>query len=160
MRVRAIGVVGVVALVSMFFVPLQAADSQVGTWKVNIAKSTYSPGPAPKSSTVKIEAAGNGVKLIVDAVGNDGTATHTEYTAGYDGKDVRAMVGSLPGGADTIALKRVDANTVEGTAKLKGKVMTTTRYVISADGKTRTVTATGTTANGKPAKNVIVYDRQ
>jgi hypothetical protein len=66
----------------------------------------------------------------------------------------------LPGGADTIALKRVDANTVEGTAKLKGKVMTTTRYVISADGKTRTVTATGTTADGKPAKNVIVYDRQ
>ena len=160
MHARALGVVGVVAMVSMFHVPLHAADSQVGTWKVNLAKSTYSPGPAPKSSVVTIEPAGNGVKLMVDAVGADDKATHTEYTVAYDGKDVKATVGSLPGGADTIAWKRIDANTVEGTAKLNGKVITTTRYVIAPDGKTRTVTATGTTPDGKPVKNVIVYDRQ
>ena len=65
----------------------QATDTQVGTWKLNVAKSKYSPGPAPKSATTKIEAAGAGTKVIVDQTLADGATRHYEFTANYDGKD-------------------------------------------------------------------------
>ena len=63
------------------------SDPQVGVWKLNIAKSKYSPGPASKSATTRIEAAGAGTKVIVDQEMPDGTKRHWEFTANYDGKD-------------------------------------------------------------------------
>ena len=138
----------------------QAADSQIGTWKLNVAKSTYSPGPAPKSSEIKIEAAGaNGIKLAGHGVGADGKPTKISYTANYDGNDAAMTTGESTSGL-TIALHRVDANTVETTNKRDGKTVGTGVVVISADGKTRTYTMTGTTMDGKPLKNVLVYDKK
>ena len=160
MRATSLGVCGGLALALALMVTVQAADSQVATWKLNLAKSTYSPGPAPKSGTLKIEAAGDGVKFTNNGVGADGKTTHSMYTATYDGKEFKAQMGTLPNGADTGSLKRIDAQTVETTFKGKGKLMVVARAVVSADGKTRTTTVTGTDADGKPVKNVIVYDRQ
>jgi len=134
------------------------ADSQVGTWTLNIAKSKYSPGPAPKSGTTKIEAAGAGTKVTVDQVAADGGKVHWEFTANYDGKD-SPVTGNNPN-ADTVARKRIDANTVETVSKKGGKVTTTQTSTVSADGKTRTVTTKGTNAEGKPVHNVAVYERQ
>jgi len=147
----------VIAAVAMTMTAF-AADSNVGTWKLNLAKSKYSPGPAPKSQTLKIEAWGeDGVKYTADGVGADGKPSHWEFQAKYDGKD-NAFKGNPD--ADMIAYKRIDANTIEATTKLKGKVSSKVKAVVSADGKTRTLTQAGTDAQGKAINNVIVYDKQ
>ena len=66
----------------------QAPDPFVGTWKLDVAKSTYKPGPAPKSLTVAIDAAGKAFKVAVDGVAGDGTPIKLGYTshAGRQGR--------------------------------------------------------------------------
>jgi hypothetical protein len=133
-------------------------NPQVGTWKLNVAKSKYTPGPAPKSGTAKIEDWGNdGVKVTADGVNAEGQTTHVEFQAKYDGKDY--PITGLPN-ADTISLKRVNTNTVDGITKKGGKEVSKSRSVISKDGKTRTFTTEGTDAQGRHVKNVAIYDRQ
>lgn len=136
----------------------QSSDPQIGSWKLNVAKSKYNPGPAPKSATTRIEAAGTGVKITVDQATADGKAIHWELTANYDGKDNR-IIGTNPD-ADMAARTRIDANTIQTVNKKGGKVTTTQRSAVSADGKTRTVTTTGTNGLGQTVNNVAVYDRQ
>ena len=136
----------------------QAADPQVGSWKLNIAKSKYSPGPPPKSGTTKIEAAGAGTKVTVDQVLSDGAVRHWEFTANYDGKD-SPVTGNNPD-ADMVARTRVNANTVKTVSKKNGKVTTSQTSAVSSDGKTRTVTTTGVSASGQAVNNVAVYDKQ
>ena len=140
-------------------IALRAADDPfLGTWKLNLAKSKYNPGPPPKSNTYKFSLAGaNGVKLIADGVGAQGNPNHREYTANYDGKDY-PVTGNPD--ADSVSLKRVDAYTVEGTQKLAGKLVRTFRRAVSKDGKTLTVTEKGTNAQGQAYNNVVVYDKQ
>ena len=134
------------------------ADNNVGTWKLNLSKSKYSPGPAPKSQTLKIEAWGDdGVKYTADGTSADDKPTHAEFQAKYDGKDY-PFKGNPD--ADSISYKRIDANTVEATTKLKGKVTITAKVTVSPDGKTRTVTQTGKDAQGGDVNNVAVYDKQ
>jgi len=133
------------------------ADPHVGTWKLNVAKSKYSPGPAPKEVTMKIEAKGAGIHLTQSGTDAAGKPIKVEFTANYDGKDT-PVTGVA--NTDTIALKRVDANSSEGTLKKAGKVVMTVTSVVSKDGKTRTSTFKGTDAAGKPVNNVVVYDRQ
>ena len=134
------------------------SDPQVGVWRLNVAKSTYSPGPAPKSATTRIEAAGAGTKVVVDQVMADGATRHWEFTANYDGKD-SAVTGNNPD-ADTVARTRTNANTVQTISKKGGKVTTTQASVVSSDGKTRTVTTTGVGATGQKVNNVAVYEKQ
>src|SRR5262245_7706515 len=137
---------------------LAQSDPQVGVWKVNLAKSKYSPGPAPKSATTRIEAAGATTKVIVDQVAGDGTARHWEFTANYDGKD-SPVTGNNPD-ADMVARTRINPNTVQTISKKAGKVTTTQTSVVSADGKTRTVTTKGVNASGQQVSNVAVYEKQ
>jgi hypothetical protein len=136
----------------------QSTDSQVGSWKLNLAKSKFSPGPAPKSGTTKIEAVGAGTKIIVDQPQADGSVRHWEVTANYDGKD--SPVTGNNQDADTVARTRINATTIQTISKKGGKVTTTQTSAVSADGKTRTVTTTGVNAAGKTVNNVAVYDRQ
>lgn len=128
-----------------------------GTWKLNVAKSKYSPGPAPKTLTVKWEPAGKGVKLTAEGIGADGKPVSATYTANYDGKDY-PYVGSPV--VDTISLRRIDANTVERTDKKAGKVVQTLRRVMAKDGKSFTVTTKGTNAKGEPIHNVSLFEKQ
>jgi hypothetical protein len=136
----------------------QAPDAHVGTWKLNVMKSTYSPGPALSSATTTIEAAGAGTKVIVDQSPAEGAVRHWEFTANYDGKDV-PVTGNNPD-ADMIARTRVNASTVNSTLKKDGKITTRQTSVVSSDGKMRTVTTTGTNAAGQTVNNVAVYDKQ
>ena len=138
--------------------PLAQSDPHVGVWTLNVAKSKYSPGPAPKSATTKIEAVGDGTRFVVDQVMADGTTRHWESTANYDGKDV-PVIGNNPN-SDTTSRKRINATTVETVSKKAGKVTVTQRSVVSADGKTRTVTTTGVDASGKQVNSVAVYEKQ
>ncbi len=133
-----------------------ATDTIIGTWKLEVAKSKYSPGPPPKSLTLAFQAAGQGIKLTSDGVDAQGQPTHTGYTANYDGKDY-PITGSAIG--DTVSLKRIDAGTVQRTDKKGGKVVQTLTRKVSADGKTLTVAVKGTNAQGQPVNNELVFTR-
>jgi hypothetical protein len=137
---------------------LAQTDSHVGVWKLNLAKSKYSPGPAPTSGTSTIEAAGAGTKVSVEQTLADGTKRQYSFTSAFDGKDA-PVVGNNPD-MDTVARTRVNPTTVKTVAKKSGKVTITQTSVMSSDGKTRTVTTTGTNAKGQRVNNVALYDRQ
>ena len=134
----------------------QPSDPLLGTWKLNLAKSSYSPGPTPRAVTLRYEAAGTGMKVSVDGETPTGRM-QWGYTADLDGKE-NAVTGNPE--ADLVALKRIGPLTTEATTKKGGKVMTTNTRVVSADGKTLTITAKGINAEGKPVHNVQVFDRQ
>lgn len=151
--ILAAGVVGVLGLSGTAF---GQADPQVGTWKLNLAKSKYNAGQPPKSSTVVVEAAGQGIKVTADTVLANGTNRKISYTAPYDGKE-HAVTGTPD--YDMVAITR-SGNTIDGTRKKGGKVVQTFKTVVSADGKTRTTTTTGTNAAGEKVDNAQVYDRQ
>ena len=131
----------------------------VGTWKLDVAKSKYDPGPAPKSLTRTVEAQGDGVKYTFDGVAADGSAISYSFSVQFDGKD-NPISGSMPAGADTVAATRTDANHFVATLKKGGKVLGTSKVAISSDGKVTTVDATGTTATGAKMHEVQVYDKQ
>jgi hypothetical protein len=129
------------------------AQSNMGTWVANVAKSTYSPDPAPKSSTLTISATG----VTVDIAAADGSAQHWAYGGTYDGKPV--PVTGNPN-ADTASRKRLSPTTTETTFTKAGKVTSVNTSVVAADGKTMTITAKGTNAQGKPMLNVQLYEKK
>jgi hypothetical protein len=136
----------------------QAPKGLEGTWKLNAAKSSFSPGPAPKAMTVTYSMVGtDGMKIVVDVTPGDGMAAqHWEMTAHYDGKD-HPITGNP--NADTVSVKRIDDRTGESTFKKDGKVTATNRRTLSADGKTLTITSTGTMPDGKPRKDMQVFEK-
>jgi hypothetical protein len=134
-----------------------APDPVVGTWTLNVAKSKFHPGPAPKSQTRTYSVDADGVSVSVQGVAADGTPISQESTFKYDGK-AYAMKGAAD--FDAISLKRVTDNTVKSTMMKAGKPVGTTIRTVSAHGKVLTLSTKGTDANGKPYDNVAVYDKQ
>ena len=133
------------------------ADSpHMGTWKLNEAKSKFSPG-ATKNITVVYEAAGDDIKVTVDGVDGDGNPSHNEWTGKFDGK-FYAVTGDPA--ADMRSYKKVNNHTLALTNKKGDKVTLTGRIAVSANGKTRTVTTTATDSKGKRVSNRAVYDKQ
>jgi hypothetical protein len=135
---------------------LAADDASMGTWKLNEAKSKFSPG-APKNTTVVYEAAGDSVKVTVDGVDADGKPSHNEWTGKFDGKDY-PLTGDPA--ADSRSYKKIDARTMELANKKGGKTVVTGKITVSADGKSRTVAVSGTDASGKKVTSTAVYDKQ
>ena len=133
-----------------------AADPQMGTWKLNEAKSKIGPG-MPKNNTVVYEAAGDNVKVTVDGTDSDGKPMHSEWTGKFDGKDY--PVTGDPN-SDARSYTKIDDRTLGLNAKKGGKVTTSGRIVVSADGKSRTVTTSGTDAKGNKVSSSAVYDKQ
>ena len=133
-----------------------ASNPTLGTWKLNEAKSKLSPG-LPKNLTVVYEAAGDKIKVTIDGVDGKGNATHNEWTGKFDGKDY--PVTGDPS-SDTRSLKQVDERTSDLMVKKNGKVTLSGKIVVSADGKSRTVTVSGTDAAGKKVTSTAVYDKQ
>jgi hypothetical protein len=133
-----------------------ASDIQMGTWKLNEAQSKVAAG-TPKNSTVVYEAAGDNVKVTIDGNALDGTAVHSEWTGKFDGKDYPSTGNP---NENMRSVKQIDDHTLHVTSKKGGKVVLTAHVVVSADGKTRTVTTTGTDAQGKKYKSTAVYDKQ
>ena len=133
-----------------------ASNPQMGTWKLNEAKSTFASG-ATKNNTVVYEAAGDMVKVTVDGIASDGTSRHSEWTGKFDGKDY-PVTGDL--GTDMRSYKKVNDHTLELTNKKDGKVVSRGTAVVSADGKTRTVSITQVGSKGTTTKSTAVYDKQ
>jgi hypothetical protein len=153
---RAVAVVGVLTVALGSAGVAQTPVPGLGTWKLNVANSKYSPGPAPKSATVTFSAAGQGVKAVIDGVGPDGGKVHWEYTANFDGKPY-PVTGN--GDGDMVVATRVNASTIETSYTLKGKPSVVNTRVVSADGKTLTVTSKGTNGQGQTVNNVQVFEK-
>jgi hypothetical protein len=127
----------------------------MGTWKLNEAESKLS-GMA-RNNTVVYEAAGDSVKVTIDGTDPDGKPMHSEWTGKFDGKDYPVTGDAI---SDSRAYKQIDDHTLALTVKQGVKVTITGRIVVSADGKTRTVTTSGTDSAGKKVKGTAVYDKQ
>src|SRR5215467_13267364 len=140
-----------------FVAAIYGADNFTGTWKLNIAKSKYSPGMPPKSQTTKLETTKDAIREIVDRVNADGSMTHWDYAAKFDGKDYE-----IKGDPDRdhASVKKIDDYTLEVVNKKDGKVTTSMKLVVAKDGKSRTNTVTGKNAAGVAVNNVLVFDKQ
>ena len=136
----------------------QATDPMNGTWKLNVAKSTFSPGPAPKETTLTIESAGPGRKVSVVGVAGDGTPVKWGYTGNFDRKENK-VTGTNPD-ADVVMLRRLSERSTRTTSKLAGKQTLVSGVSVSEDGKTLVVAQTGVNGKGQTVKNNLVFDRQ
>ena len=133
-----------------------AADMNMGTWKLNEAKSKLGPG-ATKNTSVVYEAAGGMVKITVDGVNSEGKPVHHEWTGKYDGKDY-PVTGDPT--SDARSYKIINPRTMTFAVKKDGKVTLTGRIVVAADGKSRSVMTSWTDSKGDKAKSTAVYDKQ
>ena len=154
MKIR---VVGLTMACSFFGVAVcLAADPQAGTWKLNESKSKIAPGSLKNTQVVYSSMFGQ-VKVKSNGIDVNGKPLHVEWSGKLDGKDY--PVSGDPN-SDTRSYTRVNERTLTTTNKKNGKVTVTGQVVISADGKTRTLTISGTTPKGKKFKNVALYDKQ
>ena len=135
----------------------QGPDPIVGTWELNVAKSTYSPGPAPKSQSRTYVMAKEDIKATSKGVDGSGKPTAAEWTVNYDAKD-RPLTGNPD--ADALSVKRIDAFSSEFTQKRAGKVVINGTRTISRDGKVMTITTKGTNAKGQTINNVEVFEKR
>jgi hypothetical protein len=146
-----------IALTSVSTAAQTTADSWIGTWTLNLSKSTYGASPAPKSGVSRlVPAGGKRTRVSQDQVTAQGVERHIEVVAAFDGKDY--AVPDLPG--VTYAFTRVSDSIYVLIAREKGVVTSTTLTVVSPDGNTRTSTTTAVNAEGKTVANIAVYDRQ
>jgi hypothetical protein len=133
-----------------------AADPQMGTWKLNETKSKITPGTLKNTQVVYSSMLGQ-VKIKADGIDANGKPSHTEWSGKFDGKDY-AVTGDS--NSDARSYTKVNERTLATSSKKNGKVTVSGQIVVSADGKSRTVTLNGTTPKGKKFKNVAVYDKQ
>lgn len=135
-----------------------AQDANIGTWKLNEAKSRFGKG-APKNHTVVYESAGDldTTKVIVDGTDAGGNATHNEWTGKFNG--VYYAVTGDPN-SDTRMYSKINTRTLSITGKKDGKVSLNGTITISRDGKSRTVSTSTLNAQGKWIRNTAVYDKQ
>jgi len=133
-----------------------AEDLNIGTWKLNEAKSQI-PDGFIKNVTVVYTAEGDSLKVVTDGLGRDGKPMHTEWTGKLDGKDYPLAGDPL---ANTRSVAKVDDHHMTLFNKKDGKVVTSGRIVLSKDGKSRTLTATATDPSGKKLSSVAFYDKQ
>jgi hypothetical protein len=155
MKIRTIGL----TLALCFFAGaacFAADDPQIGTWKLNEAKSKLTPGEG-KNTTVVYEAAGDQVKVTIDGTDKDGKPTHNEWTGKFDGKDY-AVTGDPK--SDMRSYKKIDDHKLEFTVKKDGKTTVTGHIVVAEDGKSRMVTAHAAGEQGKKSKEKAAYDKQ
>jgi hypothetical protein len=132
-----------------------AGDRLAGTWQLNVAKSKYQNAAAPKRQTTTLHAVDGGLHEIVERVNADGSTTRWEVTARYDGRDY--PVKGDPS-RDTVAMTKVDQNTVDIVNKKAGAVVSHMRIVVAADGQTRTNTVMD--PSGQKTTAVLFFDRQ
>jgi len=155
MRIRVVAML-VPALAALALLA-QTQEAFYGLWKVDLSKSKYSPGPAPRSNMKKYEPWKDGFKATQDMVTAKGEKVHVEVIAKVDGKD---YPGNGSPDADTYAFKKLDARTYEVTQKKDGKVTIVAKMVVAPDGKSRSIVQTGKNAKGEPVNNQIYWDKQ
>lgn len=154
MKVRSLVVTMVFCMVGLAMGLAQ--NPNMGTWQINEAKSKI-PAGAMKNVTVVYAAAGDSVKVTTDGLDGAGKPMHTEWTGKFDGKDYPLTGDPV---ADSRSYKQVDANTLIVEQKKDGKLVTTARIVVAADGKSRVLTTRSKDAAGKEVTGSSTYDKQ
>jgi hypothetical protein len=147
--------VGIAALLIVTAAQAQAPEPIMGTWTLDVAKSTYKPGPGPKQSTLTVDPAGKGIKVAVDSVNADGSPLKWGFTSARDGKEEAPVTGNPL--FDVVTSTRESATAGTNVYKKGGKVVMTSKIAVSADGKSMTVTSTGTDMKGQAVHNVSTY---
>jgi hypothetical protein len=141
--------------------PVVSAQGELraGTWELNLARSTFSPGPPPRKQTLTFRAAGpHWTALLqgVDAAGKPINPDMNNLAITFDGKDHPTATADY----DTTAWKRSRGNDYEVIRKKAGKIVLTSINELSSDGQTMTITTKGVNANGQPVHNVRVYEKK
>jgi hypothetical protein len=131
-------------------------NPHMGTWKLNEAKSKFAPG-ATKNNLVVYEAAGDDIKVTVDGMDGEGNTTHNEWTGKFNGKFYPVTTDPT---SDERSYKVVNSRTLKLTGRKGSKVTINGTIMVSANGKTRTVTTSGLDAKGKRFRTVAVYDKE
>jgi hypothetical protein len=157
-RITTMALLGLAVATILPQVGLAQSDPLIGTWKLNLAKSTYSPGPPPRSLTRISEAVGQGWRVTFEGIDAQGNPTKAVFGPYFNDGKSYPVTGGLD--YDAISYKRVNGSTVETTLTKAGKAVQTGTLVTSADGKTLTITQTGVSANGQQINVVGLYDRQ
>jgi hypothetical protein len=155
---RLVGVTLGALAVAVVPVAAQTNDPIVGSWKLDVAKSTYKPGPAPKSTTIIVAPEGKGIKVAIDAVNADGSPSKWGFASLRDGKEEAPVTGNPM--FDTVTATRDSPTAGTNVYKKGGKVVMTTKVAVAADSKSMTVTTTGTNPQGQAVNNVAHYVRQ
>jgi len=133
-----------------------ATDNWVGTWNMDPARSTYSPGPIPQRVILKYESVDGGVKVTNDTVDAEGKSVVRTTTLKFDGKDYPYLKNV---NADTASGKRIDDYSFETRWKKGGNPTLSQKISVSRDLKTLTVIQSGKDAQGRTVRNVSVYSR-
>ena len=137
---------------------LYAADPTMGTWKLNEKKSKLAPATGRNNTvTYSKTIMGNNIKVTIDGTEANGKPLHSAWTGKFDGKDY--PVTGDPN-SDTRSYRKMGDRELEFAQKQNGKTTMSGRIVVAADGKSRTVTASGTNAKGKKVKSTAVYDKE
>ncbi len=145
------------ALVFLVAPALWSADPILGTWKLNVQKSRFLPGPAFKSETRSYEETNEGVKVTIRTVDGRGRESVSIYLTTPDGQ--QHSVSGSGGPADSVALHRIDEFTAESTLLHAGKEIAKTTRVISPDGKILRITYKGLDPDGTPVDYTLVFNR-
>ena len=152
-------------MLTLGFAPSQASvasaqgELRVGTWELNLARSTFSPGPPPRKQTLTFRAAGPQWTALlqgVDATGRPINPDMNNLAITFDGRDHPTATEDY----DTTAWKRSRGNDYEVIRKKAGKIVMTSTNHISSDGQTMTITTKGVNAKGQQVHNVRVYDKK
>jgi hypothetical protein len=130
-----------------------------GSWKADIAKSRYQPGAAPRSEILRFEPVGDGFKLSLDGVNQQGRY-HSEATGKFDGVDVPVMATPARPASFTYAFTRIDDHTWDIVIKVNGERRISVHNVVSDDGKTMTSVSNAVTNQGKLASEIVLYEKQ
>jgi hypothetical protein len=133
----------------------QSKDPLIGIWRIDRAKSEFMPDNTLQDRVITIDAKGAGINAVQKTVVEAGNTVTSEYACGYDGKDA-PISGSL---LDTVALKRVNANTVERTGKIRGNAVETATMAVSANGKVLTITTKGS-VDGNDYSSTQVFNKE
>jgi hypothetical protein len=138
------------------FAAAPVPDPVVGTWQLEVPKSTFTSGPALKSQTRTYSQSGPSITLVMKTVGADGKEVTSQTTYQLDGKEF--PVKGNPD-YDSLSGKQVDSNTAKFKLKKAGKAVGTTSRTVSKDGKTMTSKSNITTADGEKSQSVMVFDK-
>ncbi|HTI43566.1 MAG TPA: hypothetical protein VL693_17185 [Vicinamibacterales bacterium] len=136
-------------------------DPALGSWKLNVAKSKFTPGPPIKGDTRSYEVNNEGWLLVTtETIQPDGRRTGVRFAAKFDGKPY-PQIGRFAPTVTLITYEQVDKRTLKYTQyDSNGKVNSTNTRTVSADGKTMTIEQRSTDEKGRPTVNVELFERQ
>ena len=157
-RMRRAGPARFCALILGTAISVWAADASLGTWKLNIEKSKFDPGPAFKSETRTYEEQPLGIRVTIRTLDADGKSVVSEYPVNYDGKFY--PVEGTGGPADAIAMTRINDHTAESTLMHGTTVVAKARRVVSDDGRTMRITYKGADPAGRVVDYTLFYEKQ